>query len=269
LSVLKVLFIGEIVGKSGVFCVKKLLPELKETTGADFIIANGESATGGFGIGKNHAVYLHKLGIDSITSGERIYYKKDMVEHIQKAPYILRPVNFPYDNPGRGWMIYKRDEFSIGVINILGQVGFYKIHLTNPFILAPEIVKKVAQTTRIIIVDFHAAMTAEKNGLFYHLNGQVSAVVGSHTKVLSADERILSGGTAVITDAGRTGSINSVGGLDYEIELKQYLTQIPEYSKAAWDNLELQGVVISIEKETGKATGIERIRMHCEGGEHD
>ena len=164
---LKVLFIGEIVGKSGVFCIKTLLPKIKEDTGAHFVIANGEGATGGYGIGKNHAIYLRKLGIECITSGERIYYKKDMVEHIKKAPYILRPVNYPYDNPGRGWYIYKKDDVSIGVITILGQAGFSRVHLTNPFHLLPEIVKKIAGITPVIIVDFHASMTAEKNGMFY------------------------------------------------------------------------------------------------------
>ncbi|MBN2440409.1 MAG: YmdB family metallophosphoesterase [Spirochaetales bacterium] len=266
---IKVLFIGEIVGKSGVFCVKKLLPQLKEETGAHFVIANGEGATGGYGIGKNHAIYLRKLGIDAITSGERIYYKKDMVEHIQKAPYILRPVNYPYDNPGRGWMVYKSDVAMIGVITILGQAGFPRVHLTNPFILLPEIVKKVAERTPIIIVDFHASMSAEKRGMFYHMDGQVSAVIGTHTKALTADETILPNGTAVISDAGRTGSINSVGGLEPGIELGQFLTQIPEYSKAAWDKLELQGVLITIDKNSGKALEIKRLRIECEDEGHE
>lgn len=266
---LKVLFIGEIVGKSGVFVIKKLLPRVKQDTGAHFVIANGEGATGGYGIGKNHSIYLRKLGIDAITSGERIYYKKDMVEHIITAPYILRPVNYPYDNPGRGWMVYKKDDISIGVINILGQVGFTKVHLTNPFTLLPEIVKKIARSTPIIIVDFHASMTAEKIGMFYHMDGKVSAVIGTHTKAITSDEQVLPGGTAVITDAGRTGSINSVGGLKTDIEIEQYVTQIPAYSKAAWEWLELQGVLITIDRESGKAESIKRMRVHCEAEVHD
>lgn len=263
LDSIKVLFIGEIVGKSGVFVVKKLLPKLKKKYAPDIVIANGEGATGGYGIGKNHSVYIHKLGIDVITSGERIYYKLDMVEHIQKAAYILRPANYPYDNPGRGWMFYKKDDLTIGVVNIMGQAGFPKVHLTNPFVLLPEIIKKISQTTNIIIVDFHASATAEKNGLFYYMDGQVSAIIGSHTRAISADERISKDGTAFITDIGRTGSINSVGGMDPEIELRKYLTQIPEYSKAAWDSLELQGVVIGINRSSGKAESIERLRIPC------
>ncbi len=264
MSPIKILFIGEIVGKSGVFCIKKLLPQVRNEHKIDFVIANGEGATGGYGIGKNHSIYLHKLGIDSITSGECIYYKRDMVDHIRKSPYILRPVNYPYDNPGRGWMVYEKDGVRIGVINILGQAGFDRVHLANPYILLPEIVNKVSQQTRIILVDYHASATAEKIGMFLQMDGKVSAIVGSHTKALTADERILPGGTAVITDTGRTGSIDSVGGLDPEIELRKFLTQIPEYSKESWKALELQGVVIEV-GDDGKATSIKRLRVKYEG----
>jgi 2',3'-cyclic-nucleotide 2'-phosphodiesterase len=264
LGTIKILFIGEIVGKSGVFCIKKLLPQVKSQHKINFVIANGEGATGGFGIGKNHSIYLHKLGIDAITSGECIYYKRDMVDHIRKSPYILRPVNYPYDNPGRGWMVYEKDGVKIGVISILGQAGFDRVHLSNPYNLLPEIVNKVSQQTRIIFVDFHASATAEKIGMFLHMDGKVSAIVGSHTKALTADERVLPGGTAVITDTGRTGSINSVGGLDPDIELRKFLTQIPEYSKESWEGLELQGAVIEV-GEDGKAVGISRLRVKYEG----
>jgi metallophosphoesterase (TIGR00282 family) len=264
LSPVKILFIGEIVGKSGVFCIKKLLPAIRNEHKIDFVIANGEGATGGYGIGKNHSIYLHKLGIDSITSGECIYYKRDMVDHIKKSPYILRPVNYPYDNPGRGWMIYERENFKVAVINILGQAGFERIHLSNPFLLLPEIVNKVSQQTNIVVVDYHASTTAEKNSMFLFMDGKVSAIFGTHTKALSADERVLPGGTAVITDAGRTGSIDSVGGLDPEIEIRKFVTQIPEYSKECWEGLELQGAVVEIDGN-GKALSIKRLRVKYEG----
>jgi metallophosphoesterase (TIGR00282 family) len=262
-SSLKILFIGEIVGKTGVFVVKRLLPQIKTERGVDFVIANGEGATSGYGIGKNHAVYLHKLGIDVITTGERAYYKKDMVEHFRKAPYMLRPANYPYTNPGRGWIITKKDDFAIGVIVVMGQAGFSRVHLRNPFILLPELLKKIGETTPVIIIDFHAETTAEKNSLFFFLDGQVSAIIGTHTRALSADERLMPGGTAVITDAGRTGSINSVGGMDSEIEIRKYITQIPEYSKAAFDSLELQGVIVEIDRSSGKAISISRLRIPC------
>ena len=266
---LKILFIGEIVGKAGLYCIKHLLPEIKKEHDIDFIIANGEGTTGGFGLGKNHSVYLRKLGIDVITTGDKTFFKKDMVEHIQHAPYILRPANYPYGVPGRGWKIYEIEKCKIGVISLLGNSGFNRIHLSNPFSYFPELVSKLKKDTDIIILDFHAATTAEKKTMFYHADGKVSAVIGTHTKVLTADNNVLPGGTAVICDTGRTGSLDSVGGLDPEIEIKKFLTQVPERSKDFWENLELQGVIIDIDTETGKANSIERIRQRCEVENND
>lgn len=265
----RVLFIGEIVGKAGIYCVKKLLPRIKEEHQIDFIIANGEGATGGFGIGKNHSIYLRKLGLDVITSGECIYYKLDMVTHIKKAPYILRPANYPPGNPGRGWWIYTTvDDKKIAVVNLLGQSGFNRVHLSNPYTFLPEIVSRISAETNTIIVDFHAATTAEKYSMFFQADGMVSAVIGTHFKVLTADPQVLPGGTAVITDVGRTGSLDSVGGLDPEIEIKKYLTAVPERSKDAWERLELQGVLIDI-NERGKATRIEILKNQCENPDHE
>jgi len=259
LSSLKVLFIGEIVGKHGVFCIKTLLPKIKKEKGIDFVIANGDGTTGGFGIGKNHSIYLHKLGIGVITSGECIYYKRDMVPHIEKARYILRPANYPKGNPGRGWMIYNENKKKIAVISLLGQSSFNRVHLHNPFSVAFKLAEKIKEQTKNIIIDFHASTTSEKYTMFHYMNGKVSAVIGTHTKVLAADEDILKGGTAVITDAGRTGSQYSVGGLDPKIEIRKFLTQIPELSSIGSEDLELQGVIIEINKQ-GKAVTIERIR---------
>lgn len=259
----RILFLGEIVGKAGVFCVKNQLPAIKHDRGIDFVIANGEGATGGFGIGKNHSIYLHKLGIDVITSGECIYYKKDMVPHIKNAPYILRPANYPPGNPGRGWWSYTLGDKKIGVINLLGQSGFTRTHLSNPFTFLPEIVSRIRQDTNIIILDFHAATTAEKYSMFFHADGLVSAVIGTHFKTLTADEQIMPKGTAVICDAGRTGSIDSVGGLLPEIEIQKQLTQVPERSKDAGGRLEIQGVILEIQQD-GKSSSIERIRIPCE-----
>jgi 2',3'-cyclic-nucleotide 2'-phosphodiesterase len=264
----RILFIGEIVGKAGIYCIKKLLSRIKDEYGIDFVIAAGEGATGGFGIGKNHSIYLHKLGIDVLTGGECIYYKLDMVTHIKKAPYVLRPANYPPGNPGRGWWIYTVGDKKIAVVDLLGQSGFNRVHLSNPYTFLPEIISRITAETNIIIVDFHAATTAEKSSMFYHVDGVVSAVIGTHFKVLTADARILPGGTAVITDVGRCGSIESVGGLDPEIEIKKFLTGVPERSNDAWAKLELQGVLIDID-ERGKAAHIEIIRKQCENPEHE
>jgi metallophosphoesterase (TIGR00282 family) len=259
----RVLYIGEIVGSSGVFCLKSRLAELKRELGIDFVIACGDGATGGFGIGKNHAVYLHKLGVDVITSGECIYYKKDMVPHLSRASYVLRAANYPMGNPGRGWALYEVNGAKLAVLNLLGQAGFNRVHLANPFHLASDLVARISQETRTIIVDFHACTTAEKYSLFYHLDGQVSAVLGSHSKVLTSDGRVLPGGTAVIAGTGRTGSRHSVGGLDPEIEIRKFVTQIHEPSRVSWKSLELQGVALEI-GEDGKASGIEIVRRVCE-----
>lgn len=259
MSNIRILFLGEIVGKSGVWCLKELLPKIKKEQRIDFVIAEGEGATGGFGIGKNHSIYIHKLGVDCLTLGECAYYKKDMVEHIAHASYILRPANYPPRNPGRGWGIYEAAGRKIAVVTILGQSGFKRVHLKNPYSLLPKILEAVTPQTTTIIVDFHAQTTAEKATMFYYADGKVSAIVGTHTKALTADERILPGGTAVLTDAGRTGSIESVGGLDPEIEIRKFTTLIHEYSKEAWGKMEMQGAILEI-GDDGKATGITTFR---------
>lgn len=256
----RILYIGEIVGSSGIFCVKSLLPEIKREHRVDFTIAGGDGATGGYGMGKKHSAYLGKLGIDVLTGGECIFYKRDMVPHISQTSRILRPANYPAMNPGSGVHTYRVGDSSVTVIVLLGQSGFDRVHLRNPFSYLPEIVQRVREKTPNIIVDYHANTSAEKNAMFYHADGLVSAVIGSHTKVLTADAHIMPNGTAVITDAGRTGSANSVGGFEPDIEIEKFLTGIPERSKASWKGLELQGVLVDIE-EGGTARSIQRLRI--------
>ena len=259
---IRVLFIGEIVGKSGVWCVKELLPKLKKEHAIDFVVADGEGATGGFGIGKNHAIYLHKLGIDVITTGECSYYKKDIVDHFNRAPYLLRPANYPPKNPGRGVMVYECNGRKLAVMSLLGVAGFRRVHLKNPYSLLPRLLEGISAETNTVILDYHAVTTAEKATMFALADGKLSAIVGTHTKAITADERVLAGGTAVITDAGRTGSLESVAGLDPTIEIRKLTTLVHEYSKEAWARLELQGVIIQID-DSGKATSITRVRQTC------
>ncbi len=259
---MRILFVGEIVGKSGVWVVKELLPALVKERRIDFVIADAEGATGGFGIGKNHAVYLHKLGIDALTTGECSYYKKDIVEHFNRAPYMIRPANYPPRNPGRGYMIFEKNGAKVAVLSLLGIAGFKRVHLKNPFSLLPKLLEGIAPQTAMILLDFHAVTTAEKATMFAMADGRLSAVIGTHTKALTADARILPGGTAVITDAGRTGSLGSVAGLDPEIEIRKLTTLVHEYSREAWAFLELQGVIVEV-GEDGKALSIESLRMPC------
>ena len=265
---MKILFVGEIVGKAGVFTVKNTLKEFIKEKEIDFVIANGNGTTGGFGIGKNHSIYLKKMGINVITTGECAYYKKDIVQHFPKANYLLRPANFPPGNPGRGWGIYNVGDQKVGVINILGLYGYSRVHLSNPYTYLPELVKKIKQDTNIVITNFHSLTTAEKQTMFHHMNGSLSAIVGTGVKSLTADATITDKGTAYITDCGRTGALQSVGGLDPEIEIQKFLTQIPERSADYWNEQYLQGVILDV-NDDGKSTNIETVNYKCEVEENE
>jgi len=190
------------------------------------------------------------------------------VEHIARAPYMLRAANYPYGNPGRGFMIYDTPQGKIGVISLLGMAGFDRTHLGNPFFAAQSLVEKIKEQTPRVVLDFHAATTSEKYTMFHHLAGTASAVIGTHAKALTADARIMAGGTAVICDAGRTGNSYSVGGLDSEIEIRKYLTQIHEYSQVKCEHLELQGAVVEIDDD-GAARSIETVKRRCEEVFHE
>jgi metallophosphoesterase (TIGR00282 family) len=185
-----------------------------------------------------------------------------MVEFIPKASFILRPANYPPGSPGRGWNTYNVGEQKIGIINLLGQSGYQRVHLSNPFSYVTELIGRLKETTSHIIVNFHATTTAEKQTLSYIVDGQVSAVIGTGTKALTADGELMKKGSAMITDAGRTGSLHSVGGLNADVEIKKFLTQIPERSIDAWDQLELQGVIIDLDDQ-GKPLTIETLRIPC------
>jgi metallophosphoesterase (TIGR00282 family) len=259
---IRILYVAEIVGKAGVFTVKKLLPRVKRDLGVDFTIGNADSATGGAGLGKQHAVYLRKLGIEAITTGECAYYKRDIVEQMPKAPYLLRPANYPYGNPGRGYKVFSCGIAKIAVFQLLGQAGFQRVHLANPYHSVIDLARKLREEAPIVVLDFHAATTAEKQTMARHAEGMVTAIVGSHTKAQTADARVR-GGTAFITDAGRTGSQMSVGGFDPEIRVREYLTGIPAWSKDGKLGLELQGCLIEADDD-GRAVSIRPLRIPCD-----
>ncbi|MCL2180895.1 MAG: YmdB family metallophosphoesterase [Treponema sp.] len=262
---MKVLYIAELVGKAGVFSFKKALNELKQKFPWDFMIVCADGATGGNGLGRSHAAYIHKMGAGAITLGECCFYKKDLTENIDKAPYVLRPENLNHEAPGIGCRIFKTkiDTQKIAVAVLLGQNGFNRIYANSPFSALPPLLEKLRKQTPFVIVDFHAQASAEKKTLFFAADGNCSAVIGSHTRVQTSDETILPGGTAVISDAGRTGSQQSVGGCDIHSRIGEYLTGIPEWTKEAWEDMELQGVYIDIDK-SGKALSIERVRVKVE-----
>jgi metallophosphoesterase (TIGR00282 family) len=258
----RVLYIGEIVGKAGIWCVKNILPALKKSEKPDLVIANADGATGSWGLGRQHAGYLRKLGVDIITGGECIFYKKDLVEGFDSLPYVLRPANYPAESPGRGWRLVHAGSHSIAVVSLLGRASFARVHSENPFTLLPGLVERLHQETPYIFIDFHSGATAEKQAFFHFADGKASAVIGSHGRVQTSDESILAGGTAILTDAGRTGSLDSVGGSDPGRRIKEYLTRIPDWSCDAWDRPALQGCVVDMD-DHGKATSIRRLRIDC------
>lgn len=259
---IKILYVGEIVGKAGVFTVKKTLQAAKRELGADFVVGNADSATGGAGLGRQHSVYLRKLGLEAITLGECCYYKRDIVEAMDRAPYLIRPANYPYGNPGRGYHVFSTPKGKVAVIELLGQAGFPRVHLANPFQAIRELAKKLREETPIVLLDFHAATTAEKETMGRHVDGGLSAVIGSHGKTLTADARVLAGGTAYITDAGRTGSLMSVGGLDPAVRIGEFLSGIPAWAKDGSADLELQGCILEI-GDDGRAISIKSLRIPC------
>jgi metallophosphoesterase (TIGR00282 family) len=257
---MKILYVAEIVGKAGVHALKKGLPEIKSRYNPSLVIVCANGATGGNGLGRNHAAYLHKLGADVLTTGECCFYKKDLVENLGRLPYVLRPDNLNAASPGYGSRIYKAGNEKIAVTVFLGQSEFNRMHGDNPIARLPVLLERLRQETPYIIINFHARATAEKHTLFAAAAGRCSAVIGSHSRVQTADETILKGGTAVITDAGRTGSVNSVGGSEIENRIREYLSGIPEWTREAYDAPELQGVLIDL-KPDGTAASIIRIRQ--------
>jgi metallophosphoesterase (TIGR00282 family) len=258
------MYIAEIVGKAGVYAFKKALPELKSRYPWDFLIVCADGAGSG-GLGRNHAGYLHKLGANVLTTGECCFYKKDLTENLEKIPYVLRPDNLNPDAPGFGSRIYKtgKDKSSgekIAVAVLLGQNCFGRLHSASPFLHLPVLLERLRLETPYIIVDFHAQASAEKKTLFFAADGLCSAVIGSHTRIQTADECILPGGTAVISDVGRTSSSESVGGCEINSRIQEYISGIPDWTKDAWDQPMVQGVYIDI-ATNGKARSIERIRF--------
>jgi hypothetical protein len=223
-------------------------------------VANGENAAGGTGITPVIASEFFDLGIDVLTSGNHIWAKKEILPFLDEEERLLRPANYPDRVPGRGAGIFRLGNGKkIGVLNIEGRV--FMRNLECPFRVSEKEAKKLKEETPVILVDFHAEATSEKVALAWFLNGKVSAVVGTHTHVQTADERILSGGTAYITDVGMTGPLASVIGIRRQIVLERFLTQVPVKFDVATEEIELQGVILEVDEQTGKSRSIERVRV--------
>jgi len=258
---LRVLFIGDIVGKPGRSAVKTILSGLIEKLKIDFIIANGENAAGGFGITEKVAKELFQQRINVITTGNHIWDKKDDISYIAKDPCILRPFNYPPGVPGQGSIIYNLNGLNIGVINLIGRV--FMAPVDCPFRMGLAEVERISETTRIIIIDFHAEATSEKIALGYYLDGKVSAVIGTHTHVQTADERILPKGTAYITDVGMTGPLDSIIGIEVPQIIERFLYQMPKKFEVAKGKSIFSAVLLDINTKTGLARSIQRLYLSC------
>lgn len=253
-----ILFIGDIVGKSGRSFLISRLSFLLNDLKVDFAIANGENAAAGFGITPAIAMDLFEAGIHVLTTGNHVWYRKEIIGFLEEEPCLLRPANYPDSNPGRGSGIFKaRNKARIGVVNINGRV--FMEPLDCPFQTLDRELSAMEGKTDIILVDLHAEATSEKMAMARYFQGRVSAVIGTHTHVQTADEAILPGGTAFISDAGMTGVSDSVIGMKSEIAIQRFLTHIPDRLEPAKGPATISGVLVCVEENDGKAVSISRI----------
>ena len=306
---MRIFYIAKITGKTGVWAVKKNIAVIKHTYRPDFIIAHADAATGAGGLGKQHASYLKKMGIDCITGGDCIFQKKDLVEALPQLPFVVRPFNIPVQSPGRGYRCFStRSGQKLAVVSLLGRVGHHRLLADNPFSLMQSALPEIEKETPFIIADFASSATAEKQTMAFFLAGKVSALIGSSTGAVTADCRLMAAGsdtalsyrqpssdpkacvaltdlqpcdarntekhqsrkTAYITDAGRTGSFDSVGGYAPASKIREYRTGLFEYPQDAWQRICVQGVTIELDGD-GSACSIERVHIEIpftKGEEH-
>jgi metallophosphoesterase (TIGR00282 family) len=253
-----VLVLGDIYGRPGRKIVSQFLPDLVKQYKPVLVVANGENAAGGFGLTRNVAEELFALGIDVLTSGNHIWDQKEMYHYISEEPRILRPANYPPQVPGASVYLHRCSDAVIAVVNLIGRV--FMGDFDCPFRTADQILADLPAEVTHVIVDFHGEATSEKIALALYLDGRISALVGTHTHVPTADEQILPKGTAFITDLGMCGPIHSVLGVDPEIVIDKFLTQLPTRFSVAKGPAYLSGVVISL-SEDGRAAGILRLNL--------
>ena len=251
---MRILMIGDIIGQPGRRGIRRILPGLRQELGIDLVIANGENTAGGFGITLETAEELLESGVDILTSGNHIWDQKEIIPHMDEGLPLIRPANYP-DAPGRGYLV----QDGVMVLNLMGRV--FMPTLDCPFRTASAILSEAAEehSPRVIVVDFHAEATSEKQGMGWYLDGKVSGVLGTHTHVGTVDARILPKGTAYLTDVGMTGPVNSVIGSDTNAVLERFLTGLPQRLSVASGPVILNSALLEIDEDTGRAISIERI----------
>jgi metallophosphoesterase (TIGR00282 family) len=259
----RILFIGDIVGKPGRELVHRGLSGIVDFHRIDLVIANAENSAAGFGITREIGDQLLEWGVDVMTSGNHIWDKKEALDYIGAESRLLRPANYPAGAPGKGsYLARTRDGRSVGVVNVMGRV--FMLNIDDPFTVVLREINALKERTRIIFVDFHAEATSEKIAMGWHLDGKVTALVGTHTHVQTADERILPKGTAYLTDVGMTGPHDSIIGVDIQAALGKFLTALPARFETATDNPRLNAVIIEADEQTGRATDIERLSLSAD-----
>lgn len=255
---MKILCIGDLVGNPGLEKLKKELAIIQEAENIDFTIVNGENVASGMGMTKRDYNELCKLNIDVITMGNHTWGKMDIFSFINENN-IIRPANYSKGVPGHGYSIIEKNDKKIAVINLIGRTDM-PVQSENPFLCVDKIINKIKDEVDIIVVDFHAEATAEKIAMGYYLDGRVNAIFGTHTHVQTADEKILSGGTAYITDIGMTGPSDSVIGMDKQVSIKRFVTSLPERYRVAEGDSILNGIVVEINDKDCKTKSIYRIK---------
>ena len=251
---MRILMIGDVIGKPGRDAVRALLPDLKQEKSIDFVICNGENTAGWYGITADTAAELLESGVDVLTSGNHIWDKKEIIPLMDEGLPLIRPANYP-DAPGKGYI----HQGGVTVVNLMGRV--FMASLDCPFRTADALLERLKEEgeSNVIIVDFHAEATSEKQALGWYLDGRVSAVFGTHTHVGTVDAKILPNGTAYLTDVGMTGPTNSVIGSDKDAVLERFLTSMPNRLSVADGPCTLNSVLVDVDEKTGKASLIERI----------
>lgn len=256
---MKALFLSDVFGRPGRQAVQRALPLLASEYAPDLVIANGENAAGGKGITAKAAAELFSSGVQIITSGNHIWKHRDVIPFIQHESRLLRPANYPRDDPGSGYVLFALPSGAkVGVLNLEGRI-FMNSCLDDPFRTSLRVLEEISPHTRLILVDFHAEASSEKRALGWFLDGKVSAVLGTHTHIQTADEQILPGGTGYITDAGMTGPHESVIGIEPSSAIDHFLSQMPIQFRVAKNRCRIEGVLLDLDPQSGKCRSIERI----------
>jgi 2',3'-cyclic-nucleotide 2'-phosphodiesterase len=255
---LRLLFVGDVMGKPGRRALQSILPRLVDHHRTDYVVVNVENAAGGFGVTPEVLDELADLPIDCFTTGNHVWDKREGLDLLDREPRLLRPANYPAGNPGKGVYVGETaGGIPVAVMNLEGRV--FMSQLDSPFLMADRLLAELDRKVKVIFIDFHAEATSEKQALAFYLDGRVSAVIGTHTHVPTADERILTQGTALLTDVGMTGPYESIIGMRVDKVLKRFLLQTPSSFEVAKRDVRLAAALVDIDEKTGKARRIERM----------